>query len=493
MRTMKHNSRTNASGIVHGTKHNDRNFDVALADNIDPARTHLNDYWHIYQGKEMTFEEAELRFYEEHFAHQLEETNQNYRNNRHPERCKDMAAWKKVRQNAPEETTLQIGKMEEHADGDTLMECFLDYNQRLESWNEAHGRPFTQLTYARHEDEAVPHIQTRRVWHWHTDDGNLRIGQERALEQAGVELPDPDRAVGRRNNRKMTFDRMTRELWLDVLYEHGLAVEREALPDGRHNRDKEDMIRDKYEAMLKETARLRSELAATKEELSATTEEVSALQAEITVAEKRANFEHQLADAETKRTARERTRATEARQEAQKARQEAREAQAQAKALEARNEALTAQIADQKELLAQNDAIIQEQDAIIVDQERSLGLIQSYEEYLEQVEITSGHLDLGERMIRQLPPPHGLFGQRHREEKSWLNDMKEMFNALLAVISEGIRRLQIFEVRNSLRDRRSEPARKRAASLNDQLSSAFDRTEVSQLEYQGKVKDEQTK
>lgn len=486
MRTTKHNSRTNAGGRVHGSKHNDRNFDVTLADNIDPSRTHLNDYWHLYQGEEPTFEAAELRFYEEHFSAQLEEINQNYRKNRHPEKCKDMAAWKMVRQNAPEETTLQIGKMEEHVDGDTLMDCFHDYNRRLEAWNEDHGRPFTQLTYARHEDEAVPHVQTRRVWHYMAEDGSLRVGQERALEQAGVELPYPDRKPGRRNNRKVTFDRMTRELWLDVLYDHGVAVEREALPDGRHNRDKEDMIRDKYEAMLKETALLRSELAATKEELSATTEEISALQAEIAVAERRANFEHQLADAEAKRTARERTRATEARQEAQ-------EAQAQAKALKARNEALTAQIADQKELLAQNDTIIQEQDAIIVDQERSLGLIQSYEEYLEQVEITSGHLDLGERMIRQLPPPRGLFGQRHQEEKSWLNDMKEMFKALLAVISEGIRRLQIFEVRNSLKERRSEPARKRAASLNDQLSSAFERSGGYQLETQGKVKGEQTK
>lgn len=266
MRTMQHNSRASAGGRVHGVKHNDRNFDVTLADNIDEGRVHLNEYWHLYQdeGVDMTFEEAELKFYEEAFGEQLQQTNDKYLAGGHPERCKDMAAWKMVKRNAPEETTMQIGKVEEHIDGETLMACFQDYNQRLEAWNEAHGRPFTQLSYALHEDEAVPHIQTRRVWHYATDDGSLRLGQEKALEQAGVELPNPGEKVGRRNNRKMTFDAMARELWLDVIHEHGIDVERVALPNGRHNRDKEDMIRDKYDAILQDAQRLQAELEETR-------------------------------------------------------------------------------------------------------------------------------------------------------------------------------------------------------------------------------------
>lgn len=282
MRTMQHNSRTNAGGRVHGEKHNDRNFDVTLADNIDEERVHLNEYWHLYQdeGVDLTFEEMELRFYTEHFAEQLQAVNDRYVANRHPEKCKDMAAWKKVRQNAPEETTLQIGKMEEHIDGETLMSCFREYNRRLEAWNEAHGRPFTQLSYALHEDEAVPHIQTRRVWHYTAEDGSLRLGQEKALEQAGVELPNPGEKVGRRNNRKMTFDAMAREMWLDVIHEHGIDVERVALPNGRHNRDKEDMIRDKYDAMLQDT---------------------QLMQVQLEEARQAANFEHALAEAEADR------------------------------------------------------------------------------------------------------------------------------------------------------------------------------------------------
>lgn len=314
MRTMTHNGRAKRDGRVYDTRHNDRDFDVKTADNIDPERLDLNQYWHLYMNEQDqiqeeipvekiyipmnwrlqtmideatgsdyaaqdkarfyedrrarrqasesepsedlqqdTFSEVELRFYNEKFGDQLRETNAGYVRNRHPERVRTMEEWKRVKRNAPEESILQIGKMEEHADPDKLMECFLDYTQRLHAWNEEHGKPFTMLSYAMHADEdGAPHIHSRRVWHYQDKDGVFRIGQEKALEAAGVQLPDPDQKVGRRNNRKMTFDKMTRQLWLDVLKEHGLDIEREPVPDGKHNREKEEMIRDKYEAMLQE-------------------------------------------------------------------------------------------------------------------------------------------------------------------------------------------------------------------------------------------------
>lgn len=258
MRTMQHNSRANSQGRTHGTKHNDRDFDTDLADNINKEKSKDNVYWHLYQAQDpgMTFDQAELKFYVETFGEQLQRTNDNYLRQSHPERCKSMPEWKMARQNAPEETVMQIGKMEEHVDPEILMACFQDYNQRIEAWNEDHGRPFTLLTYALHVDEAVPHIQARRVWHYEDAKGQLRIGQEKALAAAGVELPDPSKSEGRRNNRKMTFDKMARDLWLDVLHEHGLDIERIPVPDGKHNREKEEMIRDKYKEISAETARL---------------------------------------------------------------------------------------------------------------------------------------------------------------------------------------------------------------------------------------------
>lgn len=266
MRTMQHNSRANAGGRVHGTKHNDRNFDVEKADNIDIERSAGNVYWNVYNDPTMTFEQAELRFYEEMFGEQLRRTNEKYLQNGHPERCRTMAEWKMAKRNAPEETVMQIGKMEAHVDADTLMACHHEYDRRLNAWNEEHGKPFTTLTFALHVDEAVPHIQTRRVWHYTTDDGVMKIGQEKALAAAGVELPFPELPEGRKNNRKAAFDKMCRGMWLDILHEHGLDIEREAVPDGKHNRDKEKMIRDKYEALLEESADLRADVAEKKAE-----------------------------------------------------------------------------------------------------------------------------------------------------------------------------------------------------------------------------------
>lgn len=260
MRTMTHNSRTNAKGRVHGAKHNDRNFDTSKADNIVQEREELNRYWHLYQGEKMTFEEAEIRFYKEKFSGVLEKTNEAYVKNGHPERCKTMEEWKSLRRHCPEETTLQIGKMEESVSLDELTMVHRDYLNKLNTWNREHGNPFTILDIAIHADEAVPHIQTRRVWHYQDDSGILKIGQEKALEQAGVGLPNPEKPEGRRNNRKMAFDAMCRQWWIDACYARGIEVEREALPDSKTKKslDKEDMIREKYQDILNKTEELKT-------------------------------------------------------------------------------------------------------------------------------------------------------------------------------------------------------------------------------------------
>lgn len=266
MRTTMHNGRGKfGGGTAFGTVHNDRNFDISKAENIDPERQHLNEFWHLGQneekeGEELTFDAAELKFYEENFSHQLEAVNEKYRKSGHKNRCKTMDEWRQIKQYAPEESILQIGKMEAHVDHEKLMDCYADYDKWIEEWNAGHGKPFTKLNHALHADEeGAPHVQQRRVWHYKGEDGLLYLGQEKALEAAGVSLPDPEKDPSRRNNRKMTFDRMCREKWLDILHEHGLDIEREPVPHGRHNREKEKMIRDKYEDLLAENDRLKAE------------------------------------------------------------------------------------------------------------------------------------------------------------------------------------------------------------------------------------------
>ena len=269
MRAMTHNSRTNSKGRVHGSKHNDRNFDTSKSENIDASKADQNIYQNCFNDPSLTFEQAELKAYKKLFSKQLAETNEKYIKSRHPERCKTMEQFIKVRQYAPEETVLQVGKMEQHIGRNELISIYNDYIKRLREWNKANGSPFVTLSTALHCDEAVPHIQWRKVWKYKAEDGSFRIGQEKALEQAGVPLPHPDKPEGRYNNRKMTFDKMSRELWLDVCHEHGLDIERVPVPNGKHNREKEEMIRDKYEEMQQEITSLQLANAALKGEIEA--------------------------------------------------------------------------------------------------------------------------------------------------------------------------------------------------------------------------------
>lgn len=254
MRTATHNSRTNSKGRVHGSKHNDRNFYTEKADNIDSEKSVENVYHHTYQElhPDLTFDEAELKFYEEHFQEQLAQTNQKYIDQRHPERCKTMDEWRRIRQWSPEESFMQIGNMAEHADKDILQVCYKEYRKFIDEWNEDNGRPFTVLNSALHVDEAVPHIQQRRVWHYTDEQGVLRVGQEKALEKAGVSLPRPGEKETRYNHRKKTFDHMCRQKWIEILEKHGLEIEKVPQVDVSHNQDKEDMINKKYQQLTEE-------------------------------------------------------------------------------------------------------------------------------------------------------------------------------------------------------------------------------------------------
>lgn len=271
MRTMQHNSRANSAGATHGSKHNDRNFDSSKADNINPDLSYLNIYENVYNDPNMTFSDVELRFYQENFGEQLERTNERYRKNGHPERCKDMTDWMRAKRNAPEETVMQIGSIEASVSREQLWECYQDYQQRLDRWNLDHGCPMTILDTALHCDEAVPHVQSRRVWHYRTPDGELRLGQEKALEAAGVPLPDPSKAPGRHNNRKQTFDMITRSMWLDVIQEHHIDVEREPVPGARHNLEKVDMLREKSLALQAQTSDLMDRIAQAERDLQTST------------------------------------------------------------------------------------------------------------------------------------------------------------------------------------------------------------------------------
>ena len=213
------------SGREGSAKHNDRSFLQQQDDG--------NRYWCLYNSRD--FEMAERYYYRTTYADALQATNDRYRQQRHPERCKTLEQLYHGRHTKPEEIILQIGDI---SDAETVkgifLECLVDYLKRLEKWNEKHGKPMQILNIAVHFDESSPHAHMRRVWEYTDKNGYKRLGQNAALKAAGIDLPNPGEKEGRYNNRKMVFDAFSRSLWQDVCRSHGLSIETEPRQGLRH-------------------------------------------------------------------------------------------------------------------------------------------------------------------------------------------------------------------------------------------------------------------
>ena len=251
MKLTRHNGRAGKNG-VYNPKHNDRSFDIANSEHIDEERAKQNLYWDCYNGfrnfknpeKEnelsATFEDVEQLFYRQRYHDFV--TGQNERNvkNRHPERNKETGDLLKSKKTCPEETVYQIGTLDNHVPPELLIEIVTEF---MEIVNERFGSHVHILNWALHLDESTPHIHERHVFDCENQYGEIAPQQEKALEALGFELPEPEKPIGRKNNRKMTFDSACRVLLFDVAKKHGLQLEEEPEYGGRAYLEKQDYIR----------------------------------------------------------------------------------------------------------------------------------------------------------------------------------------------------------------------------------------------------------
>lgn len=284
MRSTLHNGRKHANGKAYNPKHNDRQYSVPedgkgyfenyqkRQQNVcwncyDPvfANGSRREYspsateYALYAGGQMTFEEVEKRFYEEHFRKAYEATQLRYTKKRQYGRLRTFDEWRM--QNPPEEEWMQVGSVE---DGTITPEQFkpiyTEYIDWQMQWSLEHGNPFTVVDYSMHFDELIPHGQLKRVWHYTDDDGIERPGQEKALERAGVPLPHPDKKKGRYNNRKQTFTDECRKKWQEIIQAHGIQIETEPVKrtDKRHKEQSmywaDELSRRESEVSMRETA-----------------------------------------------------------------------------------------------------------------------------------------------------------------------------------------------------------------------------------------------
>lgn len=244
MRMTIHNARTSKLGAFT-PRHNDRSFDISHAEHIDPERTKGNIYWN-WTGKQMSFEDAEKIFYEEHCRKYLDAVNQRYQEQRHPERMRDMDAYRIARHTCPEETLLMIGNKDEYVPPKTLQAICND----LRDWEEKHIPDLKILDMALHVDEeGAPHVHMRKAWIYKDKYGVESISQGKALEKAGIPLPHPDKPQGRNNNRKQTFSQQERQALYEICKSYGLEslLEMQPREKSRSGRELEDYKASKAE------------------------------------------------------------------------------------------------------------------------------------------------------------------------------------------------------------------------------------------------------
>lgn len=257
MRMTIHNGRAGKNG-VYSPKHNDRQFDISSAEHIDPERMPGNIYWN-WTGENVSFEDAEKAFYEEHCREYLDAVNRRHKEQRRPERVRDMDAYRTARQTCPEETLLMIGNKNEYLPPRTLRAIC----EKLKDWEENTVSGLRVLDMALHVDEeGAPHIHMRRAWIYRDENGIESIAQSKALQAAGIPLPHPDKAAGRHNNRKQSFSAMERQALYEICRGYGIEslLEMQPRERSRSGREMEDYKAEQAEKRAK-AAEMRAKMA----------------------------------------------------------------------------------------------------------------------------------------------------------------------------------------------------------------------------------------
>ena len=258
LKLTRHNGRAGTHG-TYNPKHNDRSFNLANSEHIDPERVKGNIYWDCFHGFRSaldpqdpddlgaTFSDVERQFYESRYSNFVESQNERNAKIRHTERNRSIPDLLSSRKTCPEETIYQLGTLDEHASAEDLFNLVTEF---IEEFKAKYGEHVHVLDWALHLDESTPHIHERHVFDCENKYGEVAPQQEKALEALGFDLPDPDKPLSRRNNRKITFDAACRKMLFEIAKRYGLDLEEEAEYGNRKYLEKQDFILAKQKEQL---------------------------------------------------------------------------------------------------------------------------------------------------------------------------------------------------------------------------------------------------
>ncbi|MDE7431853.1 MAG: serine/arginine repetitive matrix protein 2 [Lachnospiraceae bacterium] len=258
MKLTRHNGRAGKNG-AYNPKHNDRRFDIGNSEHIDVERARQNIYWDCYTGlssaltrekdkeNDYSFEKIEQLYYFEHYADHIQAQNERNEKTRHTERNRTVNDLLTNNKTCPEESIYQIGTVDESVSGETLAKIATEFFAEME---EKFGSHVHILDWALHLDEGTPHIHERHVFDCENKYGELCPQQEKALEELGIPLPNPDKKKGKNNNRKQTFDAECRKMLFRICAKHNLHLQMEPTYGGRGYLEKQDFIIEKQKEKI---------------------------------------------------------------------------------------------------------------------------------------------------------------------------------------------------------------------------------------------------
>ena len=189
----------------------------------------------------------ERQFYETHYTAFVESQNERNARIRHTERNRSIPDLLSSRKTCPEETIYQLGTKDDHASAENLLNIVTEF---IEEFKAKFGDHVHVLDWALHLDESTPHIHERHVFDCENKYGEIAPQQEKALEALGFNLPDPNKPLSRRNNRKIAFDAACRKMLFEIAKRHGLELEEEAEYSNRKYLEKQDFILAKQKEQL---------------------------------------------------------------------------------------------------------------------------------------------------------------------------------------------------------------------------------------------------
>ena len=203
--------------------HDDRNFDVR-AKHIDSELTSRNVCLHVGSQSD-SVAVAELKWCQRHFEADLEAHNARCVEQHHPGRCYgSMSDYMANKRHHIQQDIVQIGRHGDTIDEHTAKLIMRDYLE----WHKQTYPQVKLLAASLHVDEpsAAPHIHIDSVGVAHHE-GLEYPCLKKALEEMGVELPHPDQAEGRYNNRLMTYTADCRANLASIARSYGLDIELE--------------------------------------------------------------------------------------------------------------------------------------------------------------------------------------------------------------------------------------------------------------------------